>query len=275
MTHAKKRGKKAKRETNMDMEIFRNKLDRGEITDFGPFLYGEYDRYRWELAERGLCVNELIALNDDGLIIILIENGHATEHYEEWKNHPNNNVRETLASEGYFPEHFLRDKNRFVRASVYVKHPELACQGLAGTKAEQDAAIEALRQMPNITLPMLEKLLKHVHGRYKGDSYDIKQKSLEAKPSLLFATMTPKMLHQLGNPLWARGFSIKQISIIEDIRVQYLRDDEIDLFYELFEQIAQAKDRVEAVGIVRPLLKAYYEQNGNPHGVPLQRMFYR
>lgn len=154
-------------------------------------------------------------------------------------------------------------------------HPELADKGLTSTKHEQETAIEVLSNKPNITLSELESVLPYVHGRYNGDPYDIKQKSLEAVSSPLFATMTPKVLHQLGNPLWARGFSINQITIIEDIRVQYLRDDEIDLFYELFEQIACAPDRVEAVGIVRPLLKAYYEQTGNPKGVPLERMFNR
>lgn len=259
----------------MDIELFYDKLDRGEITDFGPFLYHESDRYRWALAEYGLCIDELIALDDDELVVILIENEHATEHYEEWKNHPNSDVREALAEQGYFPEHFLRDKERFVRASVFHRHPELACQGLAGTKAEQDAAIEALRQMPNITLPMLEQLLKYVGERYTGDPYDIKHASLECEPSPLFATMAPKVLHKLGNPLWARGFSIKQISILEDIRVQYLREDEMELFYGLFDQIAQAEDRVEASWIVYPVLKEYYEKNGNPKGVSLQRGFYR
>lgn len=39
MTHAKKHGKKSKKgKTNMDIELFCDKLDRGEITDFGPFL---------------------------------------------------------------------------------------------------------------------------------------------------------------------------------------------------------------------------------------------
>lgn len=259
----------------MDIDIFCNKLDRGEITDFGPFLQDDPDTYAWALAERGLCIDELIALGDDELIAILIENGHATEHYEEWKYHPDRDVRKTLAEEGYFPEHFLKDRNQYVRAGVYRGHPELAYKGLTGTEHEQETVIEVFSELPNITLSELESVLPYAHGRYNGDPYDIKQKSLEAVSSPLFATMTPKTLHQLGNPLWARGYSINQITIIEDIRVQYLRDDEIDLFYELFEQIACAKDRVEAVGIVRPALQKYYEQNGNPKGVPLERMFNR
>lgn len=264
----------------MDIDIFCNKLDRGEITDFGPFLYDDPATYAWALAERGLCVDELITLDNEeldneDLIVILIENGHGTQYYEEWKNHPDSDVREALAAQGYFPEHFLKDEDRYVRAAVFRGHPELADKGLTSTKHEQETAIEVLSNKPNITLSELESVLPYVHGRYNGDPYDIKQKSLEAVSSPLFATMTPKVLHQLGNPLWARGFSINQITIIEDIRVQYLRDDEIDLFYELFEQIACAPDRVEAVGIVRPLLKAYYEQTGNPKGVPLERMFNR
>ena len=264
----------------MDIDLFCDKLDRGEITDFGPFLYDDPATYAWVLAERGLCVDELITLDNEeldneDLIVILIENGHGTQYYEEWKNHPDSDVRAALAAQGYFPEHLLKDKNQYVRAAVFRGHPELASKGLTGTEHEQETAIEVFSERPNITLSELTSILPSVHGRYNGDPYDIKQKSLEVVPSPLFATMTPKALHQLGNPLWARGFSIKQITLLEDIRVQYLRDDEIDLFYELFDQIAYAEDRVEAVGVVRPALQAYYEQNGNPQGVPLQRMFYR
>lgn len=262
----------------MDIDLFCDKLDRGEITDFSPFLYDDPATYAWALAERGLCIEQLITLDDEeldneDLIVILIENGHGTQYYEEWKNHPDSDVREALAEQGYFPEHFIQDENRYVREAVFRKHPEFAEQGLVETKAEQDAAIEALSNMPNITLSQLENMLQYVSGRYNGDPYDIKQKSLEATPTMLFATMTPCALHKLGNPLWARGLSIKQISILEDIRVQYLREDEMDLFYQVFDQLAQAENREDAAWIMIPALKDYYEKNGNPKGVSLRRMF--
>lgn len=64
-------------------------------------------------------------VNDDGLILDRINYGQACDHYHEWKNHPNENIRLSLASNRYFLKQYIHDESDQIKYIAVNKQPEL------------------------------------------------------------------------------------------------------------------------------------------------------
>ena len=83
--------------------------------------------------------------------------------------------------------------------------------------------------------------------------------------------MTPQALHKIGNPLWARGYSLKQLEIFEAVERDLLEPNEMEALYVVWEQIAEAESLWECRDILEPaLIKVLQEQ-----GEDLMELIYR
>ena len=81
----------------------------------------KFDMHRAVLARQGIEVDRIIKRDGTQVFVELIEKGLETERYEGWKNHPSVNVREALAEQGYYHDHYINDKSLQVRNAVINK----------------------------------------------------------------------------------------------------------------------------------------------------------
>lgn len=257
----------------IDIDNFRYELDQGLITNFAPYLKRNVKSHvRCELAKRGLCVEEMARMEEVPVVCALITNGYATEFYERWSKHTSPDIRFELAKNGYFPEKFVRDRSKIVRAAVLEKHPEYAFQLLGGTNYERDRAEGVIRNMTDITLEQMETYVRKIGGLdLRGEHYRLKLESLRKVPTPMEATMMPQALHKIGNPLWARGYSLKQLEIFEGVERDLLKPNEMEALYMVWDQIAEAESLWDCKDILEPaLVKVLQEQ-----GEDLMELIYR
>lgn len=257
----------------IDIDNFRYRLDQGRITNFAPYLKRNVKSHvRCELAKRGLCIEELAKMEEVPVVCGLITYGYATEYYERWSKHTSPDIRFELAKNGYYPEKFVRDRSKIVRAAVLEKHPEYAFQLLSGTNYERDRAEKVIRDMVDITLEQMETIVRKLGGLdLRGEPYRLKLESLRKVPTPMEATMTPQALHKIGNPLWARGYSLKQLEIFEAVERDLLEPNEMEALYVVWDQIAEAESAWECRDILEPeLIKILQEQ-----GEDLVELVYR
>lgn len=248
----------------IDIDNFRHRLDQGLISDFTPYLKRNVKSHvRCELAKRGLCIEELAKMEDVPVVCSLITYGYATEYYERWSKHTSPDIRLALSENGYFPEKFVRDRSKIVRAAVLEKRPEYAFQLLSGTNYEQDRAEKVIRTMADITLEQMETVVRKLGGlTLRSGSYQLKLESLKAVPTPMEATMTPQALHRLENPLWARGYSLKQLEIFEGVERDLLKPNEMEALYAVWDRIAEAESLWDCKDILEPaLIKVLQEQD--------------
>ena len=253
---------------DMPMDEFEDRLDQGLITDFEPYLKrNAKTEVRRRLAERGLCVEQLAKMEEVSVVCTLIHKGYAQEYYERWSKHTSPDIRHALARAGYFPEKFLRDRSKLVRAAVLKKHPEYAFQLLSYTNFEFRAAEGVIRRMPNLTREQLETFLKAVDGEDTNEMteyYQLKLAGVTKEPSILETTMSAKDLHKLGNVLWMRALSVHQIKLYDEVMRHLISPDKIDAFYAAFDDLASADVLWECHQIIdRHTLKTH--RQGNQH----------
>lgn len=228
---------------DMTMDEFEDRLDQGLITDFEPYLKRNVKTaVRRKLAERGLCVEQLAKMEEVSVVCALIRKGYAQEYYERWSKHTSPDIRQVLARAGYFPEKFLRDRSKLVRAAVLKKHPEYAFQLLNYTNFEFRVAEEAIRRMPNLTREQLEMFIRAAgdEGKEMTEYYRLKLASVSTMPTILEATMSAKDLHKIGNVLWMRALSVHQIKLYDEVMHQLITPNKMDAFYAAFDDLASA-----------------------------------
>lgn len=71
-------------------------------------------------------LKEILNDTDDiNLIIKLINHKQACDLYDEWKDHPNSNVRKALVSNGYFLDYYIHDKINSIKHMAIYRQPEI------------------------------------------------------------------------------------------------------------------------------------------------------
>lgn len=219
----------------MKLHKFKDLLDRGEITDYTPYLdRNKYKQsFREELIERGICINEALAYNEERPIIAAIRNGYATDRYEEWSS-LNKPVREALAEEGYFPEKFIKDGNSDVRVAIFHKHPKYIDQ-LLRYKSEYEKVGEIISHQKEPNVDVLRVLLSATTPQYARalSKTAIRQKyeAMTTEMQPLLATMSLKQLYLADNPLWGKDLTIHLISTIREITLR-MGKETIALFFD-------------------------------------------
>lgn len=221
----------------MKLHKFKDLLDRGEITDYTPYLdRNKYKQsFREELINRGICIEESLTHQEERPIIAAIRNGYANERYEEWSN-LNKPIRETLAKAGYFPEKFIKDANSDVRVAVFHTHPKYIDQ-LLKYRSEYEKVGEIISHQKEPNVDVLRIFLTTPIPQYARtiSTIAIHQKyvamTTEVKP--LFATMSLKQLYLADNPLWGRDLTIHLISTIQDVTLQMGKETIAQFFDDL------------------------------------------
>lgn len=197
------------------------------------------------MAKHGLYVDELIALNDPRLLIELIRHGHAQEHYDAWKTHKDGEVRKALATAGYFPNHFIQDKNKWVREAVLIKHPEYYDVLLKRSNTshwkyiaqiiDENWSLKDIKTFLDAPIPRgaYNTRLDPIHTYYQAGT---------TVPTLIEKTMTPAQLFKSESPLWAHGQTIYYIQQVQELYDRIKHDKQKkDEFYKLFDDLLNNK----------------------------------
>lgn len=156
----------------------------------------------------------------DQLILDLIGYGLACDHYEEWKDHPNESVRMSLATNGYFLEHYVHDIDDQIKYAAISKQPELIYEMM---KHPSDDELRFARDyLYNQSQPDVSHLKAYVDvsGEPKnGKDTALLTKYLSETADLdtLTKTMTSAQLFAMNHPAWARGYAPETIAAIQDI----------------------------------------------------------
>lgn len=193
------------------------------------------------MAKHGLYIDKLIVLNDPRLFIELIQHGHAQEHYDAWKTHKDGEVRKALATAGYFPHHFIQDKNKWVREAVLIKHPEYFNALLKRSNTshwkyiaqiiDENWALEDIKTFFKAPIP---------EGAYNARIAPIRTyyQAQTAVPTLIEKTMAPAQLFKSGSPLWAHGQTIYRIQKTQALYEQIKHNKQkTNAFYKLFDDL--------------------------------------
>ena len=237
---------------------FERQAENSTITDFKPYI-GISGKFREYIASTGQYINELMAYNEPAVITVLIDKGYIRDRYEDLKNHADKRVREALAERGLWPDEFIKDPNRDVRAAVIRAHPKYMKQ-VQNSNSEWYEVKHVVESDPNVNLEDLDFFLslpKHERD-YKGiDSleaitkderhdtelttirlaYRQKARAIAQEMSVLEKTMTPVELYKVGNPAWVRGLSITQIKNMNRLYRYADRYDVLDGFERHFDQL--------------------------------------
>ena len=105
-----KRYGKEKTRKNYGLAAFLERHASGE-TDFHDFVKHAKFQVHKKMIDMGCGIDQFLELDKAAVIVYLIEKGYGQEKYEAWKKHPEQPVREALASKGLRPETFIKDKN--------------------------------------------------------------------------------------------------------------------------------------------------------------------
>lgn len=234
-----------------------NQIAQGVIPDLKPYI-DKGEEYRSVIATTGQYVDDLVQYGEVNIITTLIERGYATKYYELWKNHENVRVRRALATKGLWPKDYIHDSDELVRSHVLETHPEFITPGFDKSPSEWITGKNVLETLPTITLGQIDMLLDASKQPGRDDDvvpkevYDLKQESLLLEPTAIERTMLPSELYKLGNPLWARNASIKQIENMKLYENEAKTEGQFDLFVAHFDELlAVSHDYMDGVNIMR------------------------
>lgn len=202
----------------MKLDKFIEKLDKGEITDFKPYIEKEKLDILLEIAKRGLEVDYLLKRGEFEVIRNLIQNGHASEYYYLWKHHSNKVIREDMAKQGLFRDEFINDGNYEVRLAAAGNDPEYLIKLANKTKADTEKRKITARfcRISNLTLEQIDFILKSEYTTHLEKAYRLKRDGMLKEPTVFEKTLTVTQLFMLNNPLWTLGLPAKIIYDILD-----------------------------------------------------------
>ena len=240
---------------------FKHKVENGTITDLKPYI-SYSGAFRVLIASKGQHINELLAYQEPDVMVELINNGYASEHYEEWKSHKDKRVREALAQQGFWPEVFIEDENRDVRAGVILAHPEMMRRAQE-SNSEWYAVQTLVEDNPNATRKDIDFFLSlKPHERDYGhmkkmwstpdahseelmvnillEAYRQKLNGFDCSTTLIERTMTTKDLYQIGHPAWTCNVSLTQIINLLQYRDESEQAKSLEQFEQHFDELLDA-----------------------------------
>lgn len=205
------------------------------ITNYEEYLYGvDTWEHREYMAVKGIYVDELVKLNEPGIIRRLIMSGHGTEYYEEWKTHPDWEIRKEIAENGYYPDEFMKDKNDKVRIAVFDANPTYEIlEILIQDVRLHEQIMPRLYYWADINEQIIELISKYVDIiDSEKESVDAKLQALKQPVTAMTSTMTTEQLYLANNPLWARNLTIGHINTIQYAYKSAKKYDRLDKFYK-------------------------------------------
>lgn len=163
-------------------------------------------------------------VGSDQLILDLIGYRQACDHYEEWKDHPKESVRLSLATNGYFLDHYIHDESDEMKYLAISKQPELMYELLEHpTDDELRFARDYLYDQASPDVKHLKAYVDAAH-LHTDEPKDVKAKALLTKYladvvelDAFTKTMTAAQLFTVNHPTWARGYDPEAIASVHDI----------------------------------------------------------
>jgi hypothetical protein len=192
---------------------FEKHMDRGDIVDYIPYLQNpsKYKDHLHSMAAKGICIDELVALHDEDLILEIIMNGHGQKYHEDLAKTENESVQFAMAVMDFCPEIMINSPNFDVRLEVAKQHPEYTSLVMDKVVDESSEwyAIQQLFMTQKYPDPQLLKRFFQ-YDKPCGVNLDIlksKRKVSLITPNDTEETMTDYQLFQSGNILWKRHIS--------------------------------------------------------------------
>ena len=209
---------KKKTRKNYGLAAFLERHASGE-TDFHDFVKHAKFKVHKKMIDMGCGIDQFLELDKAAVIVYLIEKGYGQEKYEAWKKHPEQPVREALASKGLWPETFIKDKKYKVRCAVAKKHPDYLLELMDSDDTDQWFMInKRLREMTNPKAEYLEKFIDRIGGIHRGywvpqtKAYKLQLAALQTPLTTLEKTLPREQLKAMGNPHWTDNLTAVEIS---------------------------------------------------------------
>lgn len=207
----------------MDLKEFERQVLAGEITSFEPYFEDKDINYhlRYVLAKCGIDVDRIIEMDGPGVILGFIKDKVHIDRYEEWKDHPNVNIRQELARAGYFQDHYFYDPDKSVRAIAIQNNIRKALtrirsnNDLINIRYQLETIIEP---DPDILSTYIDKQ-KQQNRKYRyNDDNDCNLQAAQLKlnainhiPTTIEKTMNEIQLFKSDCPLWVKPYTLRQI----------------------------------------------------------------
>lgn len=206
-------------------------------------------------------IDELIADADPLFLDGVISEEYGKDHYDKWKNHERKEIREALAKYGYYPEHFINDKEPYIQETVVEKYPEYCGQLLAHNK-KQHWKFVCDRIDETTKLDYIETFLDAPVPN------KINQVRLEAictmyavrtsQPNTIEKTMSPLQLFQAQSPFWVTGLTLRRIQTILNLYSTIEQTDVLENFDKLITATSE-----QFVHLVRNVQTNYRKEKKN------------
>ena len=164
-------------------------------------------------------------------LLELVKSEQYQDQYETIKDYPEDIIRKEIARQGYFPEEYLNDVSMDIRLVVLEEHEEYVPQ-LMKTRKLRDISLLTtyFKHHKNPNVEHLKAFqLRICHERMR-DAYKLKIASSKP-PTTLEQTMSRNQLYIMGNPIWARGYTIQQIERV----LTYLTSRDEDAIEQLLD----------------------------------------
>ena len=149
-------------------------------------------------------------IDDVNLIIKLINHKQACELYDNWKDHPDSNVRRALVSNGYFLDYYIHDEIDNIRHIAIYRQPEIRQKLLENPTVDELSFIQDY--LYNESEPdrnHLEKYLdlcsKEGINNEQHEALLLKYLSITCNMNTIAKTMTPVQLFATNHPAWAKS----------------------------------------------------------------------
>ena len=206
--------------TDNEYYEFRELLTSGNVNPSDYVRADIHEEYLKAIAYQGLCVEELIELDNPELIKVFIETEIAEGYYEKWKDHPDMEIRYLLAESGHFPEHFINDEEPDIKLATVNRYPELipkfpqALDNSEYLSTILDGVYKWTEFDPEIGQMVYDKAIER---NYTGlEPLELKLKAMSQALTPLEKTMTNQQLYDSGSPLWAHNYTPHQIQTLYD-----------------------------------------------------------
>lgn len=149
----------------------------------------------------------------------LIQLGKATNYYDDWRDHPNEYIRCALARRGYHSEYYLTDTINVRNAALY--HLPKKMINYVGDDTATTTITRYLIGEVDPDTDLLDAFIQNssdriasIYGAHVLDAFILKLEAMNSVPNNMNKTMTEEQLRAINNPLWAKNYTILQISNI-------------------------------------------------------------
>lgn len=210
----------------MNLKEFERQIIAGEIINFEPYFENNDINYhlRYILAKNNIEVDRIIEMDGSGTILGFIKDKVHVDRYEEWKDHPQVDIRQALARAEYFEDEYFDDPDESVRGIVIQNNVRKA---LTHIRSDNDLAviknqlfnlvefdIDILSAYINKEKQYAKKYQYNFSDNSSNKAFQLKLDAINYIPTTIEKTMNEVQLFESGCPLWTKPYTPRQINEI-------------------------------------------------------------